>query len=219
MTGIGAGRRTRRPALRVGALTAVFLLAGAAPAAAQDHGHVIDVPIDIGPLALKLALLLSLPAVAGFAMMRGFLSSPAKSTAAFVTVCAGVGVSMELLLATGFTLPPVVVPLALAAAGGPVYLVFADRADLVVLRWVAPGVLLASTAVAGLVFADAWLATPAGDQRTAILHTGMIVAFAGLGWLAVGLPENRVLRAAVLTTAAGLGFTLVGAGAQVAAFG
>ncbi|MFC7615887.1 DUF6239 family natural product biosynthesis protein [Actinokineospora soli] len=124
----------------------------------------IDVGVDIGPLALKLALLLSLPAVAGFAMMRGFLGAPGRGTAAFVTVCAAVAVSMELLLASGFTLPPVVVPLALAAVGGPVYLVFADRTELVVLRWAAPAVLFSAAAVAGLTFAEAWLTTPAGSS-------------------------------------------------------
>ncbi|MFC7615888.1 DUF6239 family natural product biosynthesis protein [Actinokineospora soli] len=47
----------------------------------------------------------------------------------------------------------------------------------------------------------------------------MIIAFAGLGWLTLGLPKHRLVRAGVLAVAGALGFALVGAGAQVAALG
>ncbi|WP_258903602.1 DUF6239 family natural product biosynthesis protein [Actinokineospora sp. UTMC 2448] len=213
------GRRLTMAA-RLLAIVGLLMVWTAAPAAAQLHGdHVIDVPFDIGPLALKIAVLLALPAVAGFAMLRGFIGAPEKGTAAFVAVCAAVAVSMELLLASGFTLPPIVVPLALAAVGGPLYLAFADREAPALVRGAAPAVLLAAAVVAGAVFVRAWLATPPGADRGPILHTGMIVAYAGLAWLTLGLPRNRALRGAVLTVAAVLGVALVGAGTQVAALG
>lgn len=213
----GTGRRARRLVLPVSAL----MVLTATPASAQLHDdHVIEVPITIGPLVLKVAVLLALPAVAGFAMMRGFLGAPGRNTAAFVSVCAAVAVSMELMLATGFALPPIAVPLSLAAVGLPVYLAFADGGPPpAVLRWLGPGMLLAACAVAAAVFARAWLLVPPGAERLTILHTGMIVAFAGLAWLTTGVPENRVLRGGVLTVAAVLGFALVGAGTQVAALG
>ncbi|MGX7828613.1 DUF6239 family natural product biosynthesis protein [Actinokineospora sp. 24-640] len=210
-------RRSAAAALgRLVVIVGFLLVWTATPALAQGHGHTLEVPISIGPLVLKLAVLTALPAVAGYALMRGFLDAPGKGTAAFVAVSAAVAVSMELLLATGFALPPIAAVLALAAVTAPVYLAFADRQPPPLLRRAAPGVLLATAAVAGWVFARAWLSTPPGAERTVILHTGMIIAFAGLGWLTLTLPENRTARGVVLTVAATLGFVLVGAGTEVA---
>ena len=218
MTGSGVGRRARR-LIPVSGLTAVLLVWTAVPASAQDHNHFITSPVDIGPLVLKVALLVALPAVAGFAMMRGFLGTPSRGTAAFVAVCAAVAVCMQLLLSSGFALPPIAIPLTLAAAGWPVYLAFADREPPWLLRASAPALTVAVSALAALLFAKAWLGTPDGEDRTALLHTGMMVAFAGLAWLTIGVPRNRLLRAGVLVTAAAVGFTLVAAGTQVAAAG
>ncbi|MGW5054321.1 DUF6239 family natural product biosynthesis protein [Actinokineospora sp. NPDC004072] len=206
----------------VGVLCAVgvLMVGTAAPAAAQLHGnHVIDVPFDIGPLALKIAVLVALPAVGGFAMLRGFLGRPERMTSCFVAVCAAVAVSLELLLAGGFALPPIAVPLSLAAAGGPVYLAFANREVPRFVQWSAPVVVVVAAAVAGWAFATGWLGAPPGAERGDSLHTGMIVAFAGLAWLTLGLPSNRALRGALLVVSACLGVALVGAGTQVAVLG
>lgn len=194
-------------------------MAAAAPAAAQDlHDHTIDVPVVIGPLLLRLLVLTAVPAVAGFAVMRGFLPAPTRPTAAFVAISAAVAVVLELMLAGGFTLPRQVAVLALAAVAAPVALVLSrspavakalPRATRAV-----PWVLAAAAAAAMVEFAQALLGDP--SARAVTLHSGTIVALAGLSWMTLGLPGSRPWRWVTLVLASALGICVIGAAAQAA---
>ncbi|WP_460405349.1 DUF6239 family natural product biosynthesis protein [Actinophytocola sediminis] len=177
---------------------------------AQGHSHQLELGVTMGPLVLRVAVLAAVPVVAGFALLRGFLTEPGRlPTAIVVAVAGGVG-ALELLLAGGLTLPQQTVPLLLAALGAPLYLALSrdrkaarsvDRA-----RRLAPWVFWP---VAALAVTQFWLAmfADASRERTAVgLHTAVLLALVALSWFAVARPRRgvRALRAGAALVAVGL---------------
>lgn len=65
------------------------------------HGHLLTVGVSIGPTVLRIALLVAIPVVAGFALLRGFLAEPDRRSLARVVMAAGVVATLELLLSGG----------------------------------------------------------------------------------------------------------------------
>lgn len=170
------------PALPV-TLPAVLLAQGG------GHGHVLDVGVSIGPTVLRIGLLVAVPAVAGFALLRGFLPDPdVRTLTAVIGTAAGAAV-LVLLLSGGLNFSERLVPLLLALLALPIYLVrsrdprFARAVGLA--RRLAPWVFWTGTALAALLFAQARL-SGAGPERTAtLLHTGVVLALVALAWFAV----------------------------------
>src|SRR6266511_2328994 len=153
------------------------------------HNHTIDVPVLIGPLALRVALLAAVCAVAGFALMRAFLGTPSRATTGAVTSCAAVATLLEFMLAGGFDLPDqaavlilagVAVPLVLAMSRTPDAARYAERA--------APWVLGVTAMAAFVEFARAKLA---GGINPTMVHTGLMLALGGLSWYRLRLPRWR----------------------------
>lgn len=196
----------------------MFSTAVAVVAAQGDHGHGISVPVTIGPLALRVVLLSAVPAVAGFAMMRAFLPEPTRITIAFVTASAAITVLLELMLADGLDMPTQLAVLVLAVLAVPLILAFSrdpravsvtDRA-----RRFAPWVLSLAATFAFVEFARAWLGDWEPGGSAIKLHTGLIVALAGLSWFALGLPRSRVTRVVVQVEAALLAGAVVAGAAH-----
>jgi phosphatidylserine synthase len=169
------------------------------------HDHTISVPVLIGPLALRIVLLAAVCAVTCFAMLRAFLGEPGRTTAAVVTVCAAVGIVFELMLATGFDLPDQVAVLILAAIAVPLVLAVSRTPGAATAtrhaERLAPWVLGVAAAAAFVEFTRALLGS--GDKAT-LLHTGLMLALAGLSWYTFGLPRWRPGSVAVQIMAAGL---------------
>jgi hypothetical protein len=203
----GDGRRLRLRTVTVGAgLAGVHLLLSAAPAWAAQHEHTLNVPVNIGPLVLRVGLLVAVPAVAGFAMLRGFLTEPSRRTAAFVAGCAAVAVFLEFLLAEGMDFPRQAVIVVLAALAGPLFLILSkdpkfDRFR-ALLRAVAPWLVTAAFGLAVVEFARVLLG--AGSTGV-VLPTGVVLALVGMSWFTVCGPGPRLLSALVRVEAALLG--------------
>lgn len=210
-----AVRRATRP-VAVLSLVALMLVAGAAPAVAQ-HEHTLSVPISFGPLALRVVLLYAVPAVAGFALLRGFLERPSKHTAAFVCGSAALGVVVELMLAGKLEVPNRIVFVAFVAGCLPVFLTLAPVAAplAVPARRAAPYVLAVASVGAALHFAKAW--TGAGMPAT--LHSGVILALAGLAWLPLVGCRTRPARFTVHAGSALVATALLAAAAQATVAG
>lgn len=190
---------------------------GSGPVLAQGgHGHVLEVGVHIGPLALRVALLAAVPVVAGFALLRGFLGEPDRRTAFAVVLTAAGAAVLMLLLAGGLDLPEQVVPLLLAALAVPMYVLRSTdprfAAAVARVRATAPAVFAVAAVVALGAFGRAWLGLSAAVAVT--LHTGAVVALVGLAWFAVARPTGRVVTGGLLTAAALLAVALIGASAQ-----
>lgn len=180
--------------------------------AVGEHGH-LDVGFSIGPLVLRVALLAAVLAVAGFAMMRGFLAEPdRRTTIAVVTASIGAA-ALELLLSGGFALPDQVVPLLLAALAVPLYLVLSRdpaRAALVARgRRFAHWVFWLFALLAAARFGQAWLGET--EQATTLLHTGVLLGLVAVAWFAVARP-----RAGVMASRVGASLLAIGLVAGVA---
>lgn len=178
------------------------------------HDHTIGVPVLIGPLALRIVLLAAVCAVTCFAMLRAFLGEPGRATAAVVTACAAVAIVFELMLASGFDLPDQVAVLILAAIAVPLVLAVSRSPGAVSAsrhaERLAPWVLAVAAAGAFVEFSRALLGS--GDQAIPV-HTGLMLALAGLSWYTFGLPRWRPGSVAVQIMAAGLASaTIAGAG-------
>jgi hypothetical protein len=178
------------------------------------HDHTIGVPVLIGPVALRIVLLAAVCAVTGFAMLRAFLGAPGRTTAAVVTACAAVGIVLEFMLANGFDLPDQVAVLILAAIAVPLVLAMSRAPGAVSAtrhaERLAPWVLAIAAAAAFVEFTRALLGS--GDKAI-LLHTGLMLALAGLSWSTFGLPRWRPGSVAVQIMAAGLaGAAIAGAG-------
>lgn len=174
--------------------------------AVGEHGH-LEVGFSIGPLGLRVALLAAVLAVAGFAMMRGFLAEPDRRTTIAVVTAAVGAAALELLLSGGFALPDQVVPLLLAALAVPLYLVLSrdparaaavDRA-----RGFAPWVFWFFSCLAAVRFGQAWLGGT--EQATTLLHTGVLLGVVAVAWFAVARP-----RAGVMALRVGAGLLAIG---------
>ncbi|MGH3860512.1 DUF6239 family natural product biosynthesis protein [Actinokineospora sp.] len=198
------------------AVVAYLLVTGAGPAAAQ-HEHSLSVPVSLGPLALRIALLYAIPAVAGFALLRGFLDRPDKNTTAFVCGSAALGVILELMLAGRLEMANQIVFLAFVAGCFPVFLTLAPVAAPLAepARRAAPFVLAAASAGALFHFAKAW--TGAGLPAT--LHSGVILALAGLAWLPLAGCHRRAARITVHAGSALVATALLAAAAQATVAG
>ena len=162
--------------------------------AVGEHGH-LDVGFSIGPLGLRVALLVAVLAVAGFAMMRGFLAEPDRRTTIAVVTAAIGAAALELLLSGGFALPDQVVPLLLAALAVPLYLVLSRdpaRAALVARgRRFAHWVFWLFAILAAVRFGQAWLGET--EQATTLLHTGVLLGLVAVAWFAVARPRAGVM--------------------------
>jgi hypothetical protein len=178
------------------------------------HDHVLSVGVSIGPLVLRVVLLAAIPAVAGFALLRGFLAEPGRWAVAAVVGVAGGAAVLELLLSGGLNLPQATVPLLLALLAVPLYLVlsrderFAPAVGRV--RRLGPWVFWPAAALATVEFARAWLAGVPARTAT-LLHTSVVLALVALAWFAV----SRTRRPAGIRVGAGvLALVLLAGGAQ-----
>jgi hypothetical protein len=182
----------------------------------SGHEHTIDVPVLIGPLALRVVLLTAVCTVAGFAMLRAFLGPPGRTTTTVVTVSAAAATVLELMLAGGFDLPDqaavlilagIAVPLVLAMSRNPGATRLAERA--------APWVLGIAAGAAFVEFARAKLT---GGLTTIPVHTGLMLALVGLSWYTLGLPRWRPGSLAVQIMATTLATVTIGGIGAVSAF-
>ncbi|MGQ0841305.1 DUF6239 family natural product biosynthesis protein [Actinokineospora sp.] len=202
-----------------------LLMVAGTPAAAQDghDGHGISVPINIGPLGLRVALLYAVPAVAGFAVLRGFLPAPSKRTAAFVSASAALAVTVEFMLADSLDIPRQVAVLAMALVALPTYLTAARSPAAApafrLAQRCAPWVIAPAAVFAAVEFARVWLGDWAPADQAMLLHSGVIIGLAGLSWLTLGVPRGRVARIAVQTIAGVAATALLGAAAQATVLG
>jgi hypothetical protein len=193
----------------------VLLLAALQPG--HTHG---SVGITIGPLALRVLLLVAVMVVAAFAMLRGFLGPPEHRTAVGVWSAAAVVVVAELLLSGGLDMPQRVVPLVLLATVAPAYAIFSRdprwAAIRGALRALAPWLCTAVITLAAVEFTRAWL-TAAGGQRMTLLHTGVQLAAVAISWFVISDPRKH-LAALVLRAAAVVLAMLLVAGAGTASY-
>jgi hypothetical protein len=174
------------------------------------HDHVFDLGIGVGPVVLRVALLAAVPAVAGFALLRGFLPAPGRTVATGVVGAAGAVVVLELLLAGGLSLPVQTVPLVLGALAGALYAVRSTDARFARLRGLlglaAPWVVCLAGAGAMVELGRGWAA---GDAIR--LHTGVVLAMVALAWFAVGEPRRVVRVGAAVVAVALIGGTATAA--------
>jgi hypothetical protein len=181
------------------------------------HGH-LDLGFSVGPLVLRLILLVAVPVVAAFAVLRGFLGEPSRRTTIAVAMAAATAAAMELLLSGGLNLPEQLIPLLLLALVLPVYLVMSrdERFAAAVglgLR-LAPLVHAVLTVLAAVQFGLAWLGDAGRDRTATLLHTGVFLGLVALVWYAVARPPRvSVVAIGMRAGAALLGVALLaGAG-------
>lgn len=188
------------------------------------HGHVLSFGPGIGPLLLRVLLLVAVLVVASFAFLRGFLGEPGRLTTLGVLGAASAGVAMELLLSGGFDLPEQVVPLLLAALALPYYLYLSTdpRFAPVVgrVRGLAPAVFVLAGAAALFEFARAWVVRATPDAASTSLHTGLVFALIAIAWYAI-VPARRLRGAGfgVSAAAAALAVALLACAANTVVLG
>jgi hypothetical protein len=177
------------------------------------HGHELTVGVSVGPTFLRVALLVAVPAVAAFAVLRGFLAEPGRRSLAAVVATAGVAATLELLLSGGLNLSERWAPVLLALLAVPLYLVlsrderFAPTVDRA--RRMAPWVFWPAAALAAQQFAQAWL-TGAGPARAAtMLHTGVVLALVAMAWFVVSRPRRAATTVSVRLGAGALAMVLI----------
>jgi hypothetical protein len=170
----------------------------------MGHDHVLSVPVSIGPLVLRIAVLILVLSVAGFALMWPVASARTPRTAVLVARMAAAGVAVELILAGGFDLPAQFGVLVLAVAMAPL---LRHRR----LSRAAPWVLTAAGGLAVAEFGRGWLGTWSAGSQAVVLHTGAVFALAGLAWLTVCQPRSRLVTVAVAVESAALAVALVAA--------
>jgi hypothetical protein len=175
------------------------------------HGHVLTVGVSIGPLVLRVALLAAIPVVAGYALLRGFLTEPDRRALAAVIGSAGGAAVLELLLSGGLNLSQRLVPVLLLLLAVPLYLVLSHDPRFAravgQARRFAPWVFWPAAALAGEQFVRAWFAGGDAAGTATELHTGVVFALVALAWFFVAAPRRGLgtlgvrLGAAVLATA------------------
>ncbi len=186
----------------------------------QGHEHVLQVPIGVGPVVLRLALLAAVPAVAGFALLQPFRTERGRTTATAVAAVAAGMVMLELMLADRLDLlADELVPLVMAALAIPLYLIGSRDPRFAALvrlgRAFAPWLLMFTTVLATVQFGRAWLGDARPEATTALLHSGVVFALVGLAWFAAWLPRGRLGAVVVRGQAVLLAIALV-AGAAFA---
>jgi hypothetical protein len=180
------------------------------------HDHILSFGPGIGPLVLRVALLVAVLVVSSFAFLRGFLSEQGRLTTVAVITSAGVGAVMELLLSGGLNLPEQVVPLLLAGLALPMYLVLSTdqrfAPAVARMRRLAPWVFALAGSLALVEFAQAWFTRAAPATS---LHTGVVFALLALAWYAAVRPSrHRVATIGVTTAAACLAVVLLACAAN-----
>lgn len=188
-------------------------------AANMQHGH-LELGVTIGPLMLRVAVLAAVPVVAGFVLLRGFLTEPGRfTTAAVVATACGAG-ALELLLAGGLNLPEQVVPLLLAGLGVPLYLALSrDRRYARAVgrvRRLAPLVFWPVAALAGVQFGTAWFAAVDRERAVILLHTGVLLALVALSWFVVSRGGSRAGSIGLRAGAALVAIALIASTGQAA---
>lgn len=182
------------------------------------HGHVLDVGVSIGPLVLRVALLAVVPAVAGFALLRGFLAEPGRRVPAAVIACACGAAVLELMLSGGLNLSERWVPLLLALLVLPLYLALSRDPRFTpavgAARRFAPWVFWPVAVLAVDQFARAWLAGVAPARMETLLHTGVVLALVALAWFAVVRTRSLLWTVGVRLGAAALAMALIAGAAQ-----
>ena len=190
-----------------------FLLSPGIAWAAQ-HDHTLNLPVSIGPLVLRVGLLVAVPAVAAFAMLRGFLSEPSRRTAAVVAGSAATAVLFEFMLADGMDFPRQVVVLVLAALAAPLVVILSrdprHAAARGRARACAPWMVTLSAGFALVEFVRAVLGA---GELTVLLPTAVVLALVGLSWFTVCGVRGRVTGPLVLIEAALLGNAVLAASA------
>lgn len=187
---------------------------------AQDggHDHVLTVGVSIGPLVLRVALLAAVPVVAGFALMRGFLTEPDRRALAAVIGFAGGAAVLELMLSGGLNLSQRVVPVLLVLLAVPLYLAlsrdprFARAVGQA--RRLAPWVFWPAAVLAGEQFALAWFAGGGTADTATLLHTGVVLALVALAWFVVAAPRRTASTLGVRLGAAVLAAALIAGAGQ-----
>lgn len=181
------------------------------------HNHVLTVGVNIGPLVLRIALLVAIPVVAGFALLRGFLAEPDRRGIAAVVACAGGAVVLELMLSGGLNLPVRVVPLLLALLAASLYLALSrDPRYAPAVGWVrrcAPWVFWPLGILAAVQFARAWLGGETARNET-LLHTGVVLALVAVAWFAVSRPRRAGAGIGVQLGAVALALALIAGAGQ-----
>jgi hypothetical protein len=182
------------------------------------HGHVLTVGVSIGPTVLRVALLASVPVVAAFALLRGFLTEPDRRAHAAVITCAGSAAVLVFMLSGGLNLSERVVPLLIALLAVPLYLAlsrdprFAPAVDRV--RRFAPWVFWSSALLAAAQFTAAWFAATGPAATTTALYTGVVLALVAMAWFAVSRTRKAVATVGVRLGAAVLAMVLMAGAAQ-----
>jgi hypothetical protein len=161
---------------------------------AQGHHHVVEAPVSIGPLILRIALMTAILAITAFAILRAVIPEPSRATVALVVAITAGTVLLELMLSNGFRLPSQVAVLVIAAAAIPLYPVSSSAPAAARIRVLAPWVVLASGLLAFGEFVRAWLGS--ADSLVA-MNTGVLFALVGLSWFAVSRPTHRRRRIAL----------------------
>jgi Family of unknown function (DUF6239) len=182
--------------------------------AAQTHDHTLSVPVVVGPVALRVVLLGAVPLVAGFGMLRAFLPEPDRRTLGLVAATAGGLAVLELLLADALDLPTQVVPLLLAVAAVPLFMVRSDNPRLARVRRFAPWMLSLLGGLALIEFARAWLSAARPEATAVLLHTGVVLALTALCWFIACRPDGRVMRLVVSLEAAVIAMALMAGAAH-----
>lgn len=170
----------------------------------MGHNHVVTLPFNIGPLLVRVAVLMAVCTVTAFGMVRAFLPQHGRKEAALVAGAAFAAILLELMLAARVDLPSQVVVLLLFATAMPVWLILSrDNVTLARVRDSAPWV-TSVTAVAALgVFGYASF-----TSSVSIVQTGVLPALAGLSWFAACRAPHLVTRVLVgLLAVAALGAT------------
>jgi hypothetical protein len=179
---------------------------------AQSHDHTVSVPVVLGPLILRVGLLTAVIVVAAFALLRVFLPEQDRATTMSVAIAAACGVVLDLMLADKLAMPSQAVVLLLATLAVPITLIrqqdrssaFADR----VRRFAPVPVALAGTA-AYVQLGHGWLGDRPADGLLTVLHTGVVLALAGLAWLTICRPRSLTARVLVRVEAATLAIAVV----------
>ena len=185
------------------------------------HGHVLTVGVSIGPVVLRIALLVVVPVVAGFALLRGFLAEPGERVPAGVIMCASGAVVLELMLSGGLNLSERMVPLLLAGLAVPLYLALSRDPRFAVAvgvgRRCAPWVFWVVAGFAAVQFAFAWLGGVGAPRAATLLHTGVVLALVALAWFVVARTRRPVGTVGVRVGAAALAMALIAGAGQATA--